>query len=63
MMVSFAIQKPFSFLRSHLLIDALSAFAVSALSERLSLGHILLCQIQGIWPEAEVFDPFGVKFG
>lgn len=28
-----------------------------------SLSHILLCQIQGIWPEAEVFDPFGVKFG
>lgn len=38
-LVSFAIQKPFSFVRSHLLIDALSACAVDALSERLSLGR------------------------
>ena len=67
-MVSLAIQKLFSFMKSYLLMFFVSVLLVSC-SESLScasvfktLPYFLFYQIQGIWPYVEVLDPFRVEF-
>lgn len=75
MTVSSALQRPFSFMRSHLLIIDLRAYANSIMFRKVFLFVCLfLCQwLQGysplslpsgqcIWFYIEIFDPFGAEF-
>jgi hypothetical protein len=62
-MVFFAVQKCFSYMRSHLLITYLGACANSVLFNKFkAIPQFLSYQIQWIWFYIEVSDPFAVEF-
>ena len=63
--VSFALQKPFSFVRPHLLIADLNACTSGVLFRRLSTVPMcsrLFYKVQCIWFYLEIFDPLGLEF-
>jgi len=67
-LVPFALQKLFGFMKSHLVIVELNAcangvlFGLSLPSEFKAIPCSLFYQVQRIWFYVEVFDPFGVEF-
>jgi hypothetical protein len=70
MMVSFALLKNFSFMRSYLLIVDLSVLSYwssvkdifSFANEFSAITHFLFYQVQCFWTHIEVFDPLGLEF-